>query len=55
MERPDKILTDENIEKIIDEHIHEEIYKLETGEKICNFKRDKLLERTLMIMNEEPE
>lgn len=49
--KPDIILTPEAIESIIEEHVKEEIHRIQNENKIKNFKRDKLLERTINIIN----
>jgi len=47
IEKADEILSSEAIENIIEEHVKEEINNIKKEQKIRNFKRDKLLERTI--------
>jgi len=47
IEKADEILSSEAIENIIEEHVKEEINIIKKEQKIRNFKRDKLLERTI--------
>ncbi|KAG4100611.1 hypothetical protein H8356DRAFT_1660256 [Neocallimastix lanati (nom. inval.)] len=48
--KPDEILSPETVENLIEEHVKEELYLIQNEYKIKNFKRDKLLERTINIM-----
>jgi len=47
LEKADQILSPEILEEIIEEHVKEEIHNIQNEPKIRNFKRDKLLERTI--------
>ncbi|ORX81543.1 hypothetical protein BCR32DRAFT_327264 [Anaeromyces robustus] len=50
LEEPDIIITPDFYEEIIEEHVKEEINNIKNDPKVRNFKRDKLLERTINII-----